>query len=183
DRGIRIHELAPGVVERVADTTTPQPIVAIVGYTDAVLDDLEAADLLVVCVDVRDPGNLGTVLRSAEAAWAGGVICPDGTVDVFNPKTVRASAGSLFHVPVVRGGDALEVLDQVGRWGLRRLATVPRCGTGYTDIDLTRATAFVLGNEANGLPQGIEAGIDDHVTIPMAGRSESRNAVMAAGCL
>jgi TrmH family RNA methyltransferase len=147
------------------------------------IGELQDASLLVVCVDLRDPGNAGTVLRSAEAAGAGGVICADGTVDPFNPKTVRASAGSLFHVPVVRGGDALEVLDQVGRWGLQRLATVPRHGAAYTATDLTRPTAFVLGNEANGLPAGLEAGIDAEVTIPMAGRSESLNVGMAAAVL
>jgi RNA methyltransferase, TrmH family len=181
--GIRIHELGAGVIERVADTTTPQPVMAIVPYVDVALEKVQNASLLVVCVDLRDPGNAGTVLRSAEAAGAGGVICADGTVDLFNPKTVRASAGSLFHVPVIRGGDALEVLDQVGRWGLQRLATVPRHGTAYTDIDLTRPTAFVLGNEAGGLPSGLDAHMDIEVTIPMAGRTESLNVGMAAAVL
>ena len=103
---------------------------------------------IVVCVDVRDPGNLGTVLRSAEAAGAAGVICCAGTVDVYNPKCVRASAGSLFHVQVVSGGDPVEVLSALGDWGVHRMATRPSGGTPYFRADLTRPTAIVLGNEA-----------------------------------
>src|SRR5439155_23584473 len=101
----RHHDLAPGVMERASDTATPQPFAAVVSTVDVTLDALDGAELIVVCVDVRDPGNLGTVLRSAEAAGAGGVICCEGSVDVYSPKTLRASAGSLLHVPVVAWGD------------------------------------------------------------------------------
>ena len=105
--GCRVFDLAPGVLARVADTVTPQPVMAVVRQMDVPLDELRnAADpgLVVVCVDLRDPGNAGTVLRSAEAAGATGVVCCDGSVDLFNPKTVRASAGALFRLPVVVGG-------------------------------------------------------------------------------
>jgi TrmH family RNA methyltransferase len=132
---------------------------------------------------VRDPGNAGTVLRSAEAAGADGVLSCDGSVDVYNPKTVRASAGSLFHVPVVVGGEPVDVLEQIGSWGVRRLGTVARRGHDYTAVDLARPTALVLGNEANGLPDHVSAHLDDEVTIPMAGRSESLNVGMAAAVL
>jgi TrmH family RNA methyltransferase len=128
EAGARVHTLEPGVMERVADTVTPQPIAAIVGYIDVALEKLRDASLLVVCVDVRDPGNAGTVLRSAEAAGADGVICCEGSVDVYNPKTVRASAGSLFHVPVVVGGSPAVAADAVGSFGLTRLATIARGG-------------------------------------------------------
>ena len=92
--GVRVYQLGPGVMERVADTVTPQPLLAVVAFVDVGLDALAGASLVVVCADVRDPGNAGTVLRSAEAAGADGVICCDGSVDVYNPKTVRASAGA-----------------------------------------------------------------------------------------
>ena len=121
--GVRVFELAPDVLERVADTTTPQPVMAVVRMVDVSVDDLERRDPVVVLVDVRDPGNAGTVLRSAEAAGAAGVVCCDGSVDVFNPKTVRASAGSVFQVPVVVGGDAVEVLLHEGRLDCRVTAT------------------------------------------------------------
>lgn len=181
--GARIHVLAPGVLERVADTVTPQPVMAIVPYVDVPLDTLREASFLVVCVDVRDPGNAGTVLRSAEAAGVDGVVCCGGSVDVYNPKTVRASAGTLFHVPVVAGGDAVEVLEQIGNWGIRRLGAAARNGEDYVALDLTEPTAFVLGNEANGLPSSVEPLLDHFVQIPMAGRAESLNVGMTAAVL
>ena len=183
DAGARVYELAPDVLERVADTVTPQPVMAVVPFLDRPLAELREADLLVVAVDVRDPGNAGTVLRSAEAAGADGVLCCEGSVDVYNPKTVRASAGSLFHVPVVAGGDPVEVLQEMAGWGIRRLATTASGGRDYSDVDLTGPVAFVLGNEASGLPPEIDAIVDERVTIPMVGRSESLNVGMAAAVL
>jgi len=181
--GIRACDLGPGVLERVAGTVTPQPVLAVAPYVDVPLDALRDADLVVVCVDVRDPGNLGTVLRTAEAAGVGGVICCDGTVDVYNPKCVRASAGSLFHVRVVAGGEPEKVLATLGEWGLHRMATRPSGGQAYHQADLIRPTAIVLGNEASGLPEGLDRLVDETVTIPMAGRGESLNVGMAAAVL
>ena len=123
------------------------------------------------------------MLRSAEAAGAGGVVCCEGSVDVFNPKTVRASAGAIFHVPVVCGGDPAEVLDRLGQWGLRRLGTTPHGGVDYTVADLSGPVALVLGNEAHGLPPGLSDNLDGLVTIPMAGRAESLNVGMATAVL
>jgi TrmH family RNA methyltransferase len=181
--GARIFTLASGVLERVADTTTPQPVVAVLPFVDRPLEAVRGARLLVVAVDVRDPGNAGTLLRSAEASGADGVLCCEGSVDVYNPKTVRASAGSLFHVPVVAGGDPVEVLSEMGTWGVRRLATTATGGRDYTELDLTEPTAFVLGNEAHGLAPETTELVDDWVTIPMVGRTESLNVGMAAAVL
>lgn len=181
--GVRVHELAPGVLERVADTVTPQPVLAVAAAVDVDLDTLRDRDLLVVCVDVRDPGNLGTVLRSAEAAGAGGVICCEGSADFYNPKTVRSSAGSLFHVPVVVGGQPVEVLERMAPWPHRRLGTVARGGEAPDRVDLTGNVALVLGNEAHGLPADVEPHLDGRLTIPMAGRTESLNVGMAAAVL
>ena len=188
EAGIRVFDLGPGVIERVSGTVTPQPLLAVAPYLDVSLDALrEAATAgkgpVVVCVDVRDPGNLGTVLRSAEAAGAAGVICCEGTVDVYNPKSVRASAGSLFHVQVVSGGDPVEVLSTLGDWGVQRMATRPAGGTPYFRADLIRPSAIVLGNEASGLPAEVEKLVDEVVTIPMAGRGDSLNVGMAAAVL
>lgn len=181
--GHRVHRLAPGVLERVAGTVTPQPVLAVARAGDVVLDQVRTARLVVVCVDVRDPGNAGSILRSAEAAGAGAVVFCTGSVDVFNPKTVRASAGSLFHVPVVSGGDPLAVLERVGDWGFHRLATVARSGRPYDEVDYAVPVAVVLGNEAHGLPAGLDAHLDQRVTIPMAGRVESLNVGMAAALI
>ena len=181
--GVRVYQLGPGVMERVADTVTPQPLLAIVAFVDVGLEVLAEASLVVVCADVRDPGNAGTVLRSAEAAGADGVVCCDGSVDVYNPKTVRASAGALFHVPVVAGGDVAQVLERLGDWGMHRLAAAAHHGRDYTEADLTTALALVLGNEAAGVPSGLERWIDEPVSIPMSGRADSLNVGMAAAVL
>lgn len=183
DAGAGVYEFAPGVIERVSDTVTPQPVMAVVSFVDRPREALRDAGLLVVAVDIRDPGNAGTVLRSAEAAGAGGVIFCEGSVDAYNPKTVRASAGSLFHVPLALGGSPVDVLDDLGRWGFRRLATMAAGGSDYTETDLTRPVALVLGNEANGLSPQIDDRVDERVTIPMAGRTESLNVGMAAAVL
>jgi TrmH family RNA methyltransferase len=183
--GSRVYELEEGVLARVAGTVNPQPVLAIVSQIDVPLERLHQsqADLVVVCVDVRDPGNAGTVLRSAEGAGAGGVVSCHGSVDVYNPKTVRASAGALFHLPVVVGGDPAEVLDQLGAWGLSRLGAVAAGGQDYTEAHLDQPVALVVGNEARGLAAGLSERLDGLVTIPMAGRGESINVGMAAAVL
>jgi RNA methyltransferase, TrmH family len=181
EAGVRVHTLQPGLIERVADTVTPQPVMAIAPWIDVPLEAVRGGDFFVVCVDVRDPGNAGTVLRTAEAAGATAVVFCDGSVDVFNPKTVRASAGSLFHVPVVNGGSVDDVLGALMAWGVRRLGTVARDGTPYDEADLTVPVALVLGNEAHGLPDGVQ--LDELVSIPMAGSGESLNVGMAAAVL
>jgi TrmH family RNA methyltransferase len=181
--GVRVHRLASGVLERVAGTVTPQPLLAVAPWCDAPLDAVRGASFVVVCADLRDPGNAGTVLRSAEAAGAGAVILCDGSVEAFNPKTVRASAGALFHVPVVQGGAPEDVLDALAHWGLRRLGATAEGGRAHTDVDLTVPVALALGNEAHGLPPGLAARLDGLVTIPLAGRSESLNVGMAAAVL
>jgi TrmH family RNA methyltransferase len=183
--GLRVFDLEPGVLGRVTGTVTPQPVIGVVAAADVSLEQVGARspDLVVICSDVRDPGNAGTVLRSAEAAGADAVICCEGSVDVYNPKTVRASAGTVFWVPVVNGGSLPEVLEAVGAWGLRRLGTVAHDGADYLDADLRAPTALVLGNEAHGLDPVTRRYLDGTVTIPMAGRAESLNVGMAAAVL
>lgn len=183
--GVRIHDLAPGVIERVAGTVSPQPVLAVVGMRWGRLgqEPLATTGPVIVCVDVRDPGNLGTVLRSAEASGACGVVCCDGTVDVYNPKCVRASAGAVFHVPLLAGGSPVSALETLGACGYRRMATAVGAGDAYDRADLAGAVAFVLGNEANGLPDGLESVIDGAVHIPMQGRTESLNVGMACAVL
>ena len=187
-RGIIVHRLDPGVLERVAGTVTPQPVLAVARRRPSTLADVAARGgaepkLLVVGVDVRDPGNGGTLIRSAEAAGAHGVIFCRGSVDVTNPKTVRASAGALFHVPVVEGCDPQEVLGVLGDLGLMRIAAVAHGGERPDRVDLSGPLALVFGNEASGLPSDVLVGVDIRVTIPMPGRAESLNLGMAASIL
>jgi len=183
-QGLRVFELAPGVLERVADTVTPQPVLTVVRMPEARLEDLsQAATFVVVCADVRDPGNAGAVVRAADAAGADAVVCCLGTADPFNPKTVRASAGSVLHLPIVSGPEAPGALAALGRAGLRRVAAVAHGGIPHTEADLVAPVALVLGNEASGLPPAVGAEIDEEVTIPLGGRAESLNVSLAAAVL
>jgi TrmH family RNA methyltransferase len=186
EQGARVFELEAGVLARVAGTVTPQPVIAVVSTPVCTLADVRAAHprLLVVCVDVRDPGNAGTVVRSAWAAGADAVVCCEGTVDLWNPKAVRSSAGAVLHVPVVPAGPALAVLGELGEWGMTRLGTAAEDGTDYAVTDLTRPTALVLGNEATGLALAeLRPYLDGVVSIPMAAGAESLNVGMVAAVL
>lgn len=183
DLDVPVRRLQKGVLERVADAVTPQPVLAVVRRPDTTLDDLGDLSFVVVCVDLQDPGNAGTVVRSAEAAGAAAVVFVGASVDPYNPKAVRASAGSLFHVGIVSGGETVAMLEGLGDRGLIRLGTIPRGGCSVNDADLTVPLALVLGNEAHGLPLEADELLDGHLSIPMAGRSESLNVGMAASVL
>jgi TrmH family RNA methyltransferase len=140
--------------------------------------------LVAVLAHARDPGNAGTILRTADAAGADAVVFPDGSVDPYNPKCVRASAGSLFHVPFVEGGALPEVVAALRSSGLRVLATTAAGETLLDDADLAGPTAWLFGNEAWGLPTALADLADHRVRIPITGRAESLNlATAAAICL
>lgn len=170
-----VAHLAPGVLERVADTVAPQGTIALVEMRPNDLD-LSQLQCVVVVDRLADPGNLGTIMRSAEAAGFDAIVLTHGTVDPFNPKAVRASAGTLFHVPVIEADFA-----DVRAAGLRLIGTSAQSGIAHTDSDLTRRIAMVLGNEAHGLDH--DAPVDEWVTIAHHGRAESLNVAMAATVL
>lgn len=180
--GAQVHELAPGVMESVADAVTPQAVCAVLPCVDVALDALAPDGVVVVAVDVRDPGNAGTLIRSAAAAGARGVVLCDGCVDLYNPKTVRATAGAMLRLPVVTSLPVDAVLRGLGAAGRRRLAAVARDGADYATVDLIGPVAFVVGNEAHGLPLDLD-GIDAQVTIPMPGLTESLNVGVATAVL
>jgi len=184
-----VYELADGVLERIASTETPQAPMAVVVMAetpDDVLDLLATAELVLVLDRVSDPGNLGTILRSAETAGADLVVLTPGSVDPYNPKVVRAAAGALFHVPVV-----IAEIDQVAESGVPLVGTTShdapgRTVTSYTDLDMSGRIAIVMGNEAAGLPDDwtdAHGPIGRWVTIPHRGRSESLNVAMATTVL
>ncbi len=173
---------ADGAVARVATTDHPPPIVAVVAWATASLADVvvraAAGAPLVVLVDVADPGNAGTIVRSAAAAGAAGVVAAGG-VDLTNPKVVRASAGAVFRVPVVDDARLDEVLEVLQGSGVTSVGLVVADGAAPEDVPLAGGVALVAGNEAHGLPAEVVGRLDHRVTIPMAASSESLNVATA----
>jgi TrmH family RNA methyltransferase len=179
-----LFELASGVLERVADTVTPQPVLAVLPMLDEPPPiEPEPWSLLVVMVDVRDPGNAGTVLRAADAAGCQRVLFAGDSVDPYNAKTVRSSAGSLFHVPFGVRDDGGSLAAELAGAGFRTLGTVVRSGDDYTGLDWSVPTALFLGNETAGLDPALTDALTGSVAIPMAGRAESLNVGVACAVL
>ncbi len=180
--GVAVQECTPEVLAAMCDTAAPQGLLAVCRVLNTSLATVLASRprLLVVLAHVRDPGNAGTVLRGADAAGADAVIVSSASVDVWSPKVVRSTAGSIFHLPVVAGLTMPEILVQLRAAGI---ATLAADGAGHRllpDVDLDRPHAWVMGNEAWGLPEDLRAQCDDVVRVPIFGHAESLNLAMAA---
>jgi TrmH family RNA methyltransferase len=178
--GAEVHLVSEDVMGKLTSTVTPQGIVGVAEHVDVGLETLPAEGCVAVLHEVRDPGNAGTVLRSADAAGAAGVVFADSSVDVYNPKTVRASAGSVFHLPVIRGVATTDAIAHLRRSGFRILAMSADGAGDIFDEDLSDPVAFVFGNEAHGLPQDVVDAADAVVRVPHAGKAESLNLAAAA---
>ncbi len=190
--GIEVQPVSGEVMSALAQTVTPQGVVAVCHRLDepltTVLSSRPAARLVAVLAHARDPGNAGTVIRTADAAGADAVLLTGDSVDPYNAKCVRASAGSLFHLPVSVGSDLRADISALRGAGLTVLAA-----DGHADVDLDAATdsgllagptAWVFGNEAWGLPEATRALADHVVRVPIHGRAESLNLASAAAvCL
>ena len=189
--GIPVHVVSGEVMDELAQTVTPQGLLAVCGFVDVPLAEVaERAKpvLVALLANVRDPGNAGTVLRTADAAGAHAVVFADASVDPYNGKCVRASAGSLFHLPVVAGARLEDAVVTLREAGLRIVAADGRAGRSLDDPEvqarLTGPTAWMFGNEAWGLPPELVALADEPVAVPIYGRAESLNlAAAAAVCL
>lgn len=181
DAGLYVHDVTTEVLARMCDTPSPQGIVAVVKRLDVTLDDVLAARprLLVLLASVRDPGNAGTVLRGADAMGADAVLFGEASVDVYNPKVVRSTVGSLFHLPVVTDVPVVPALARMREAGLASYAADGGGETAIGAADLTRPHVWVMGNEAWGLPDDLLRACDQAVSIPLH-RAESLNLAMAA---
>jgi TrmH family RNA methyltransferase len=187
---VRVHLTDPQTLDGIAQTVSPQGLVGVCRFVDSSLEAVLASRprLVAVLAHVRDPGNAGTVLRCADAAGADAVILTDASVDLYNPKTVRASAGSLFHLPVAVGVPVATAAAGLRTAGVRLLAAD---GAGERDLDaeldagtMGGPTGWIFGNEAWGLPEETRALADEVVRVPIHGRAESLNlATAAAVCL
>ncbi len=181
--GVECVPVTEQVLAKCTDTQTPQPVFAVVPKLPWRPADLMKASLpdgLVVVIDgIQDPGNLGTIIRSADAVGATGVLLGKGTVDLYNPKTVRSTMGSLFHLPIAQG-DLGEWLPQAAAAGIQVASTSLAGAVPLYDCDFRPPTWFVIGNEGQGVSPEVDRLASQRVLIPMAGRAESLNAAMAA---
>lgn len=177
------------VLEAMADTVTPQGLIAVARQTPTAVKDIFAASprLIAICEEVRDPGNLGTIIRAADAAGADAVVLTGRTVDPYNPKVVRSTTGSLFHLPISVGGDLADVVSRAHAAGLQVLAADVGGGdllSARADNTLAKPTAWLFGNEARGLEADARGLADQALKLPIYGQAESLNLATAASvCL
>ena len=190
EAGVPVHTVSGEVMSELAQTVTPQGLLAVCGFVDVALAAVirPRPSLVALLANVRDPGNAGTVLRTADAAGADAVVFADASVDPYNGKCVRASAGSLFHLPVVAGARLEDAVAALREAGLRIVAADGRAGRSLDEEDvqarLGEPTAWMFGNEAWGLPPALVALADEPVAVPVYGKAESLNlAAAAAVCL
>jgi len=185
--GVQTHHVTDRVVRHLTSTVTPQALVGVAPFVDVGLEaalaqayESEGGGCVALLHEIRDPGNAGAVLRSCDASGTGAVVFSATSVDVYNPKTVRASAGSVFHLPVAREAATLEAVANAQALGARVLATTPEAATDLYRTDLSGPVMFVFGNEAHGLSPEVVAAADAVVRVPQSGRAESLNLAAAA---
>ena len=178
--------VADPVMKVMADTQTPQGILALVRRRDWTLEEIlgqPQTPLLMVLETVQDPGNLGTILRAGEGAGITGLIMSTGTADIYNPKVIRSTMGSIYRVPFVYAEDLHGACDAIKKRGIRLFAAHLEGSSEYDREDYTGPCGFLIGNEANGLTKETAAMADARIRIPMAGQVESLNAAVAASVL
>lgn len=186
--GVPVHGVSEQNLATMSDTVTPQGVIAVAGSIDVPLEQAlsGAPRLVVVCDQIRDPGNAGTVIRCADAFGADAVVMSTDSVDLHNPKVVRASVGSIFHLPIVVGVEFSGALQACRDAGLQVFATDGEAEATLVDLgaELAAPTAWVMGNEAWGLPDEHRELADRAVAVPLYGHAESLNlATAAAICL
>lgn len=173
------------VFAKMSDTQTPQGILTILKRPEYNLDLLLKREnpLFVILENLQDPGNLGTIVRTGEGAGITGVIMSTGTVDIFNPKTIRATMGSIFRVPFLYVEDMADTIQKLHKHGVHTYAAHLAGKTYYQDVSLKEPTAFLIGNEGNGLTKETADMAESYIKIPMEGQVESLNAAVATALL
>ncbi len=181
-----VYVFAKKLFAELADTQTPQGIIAAFEMPKASFEDINSAPdgFVIMCENLRDPGNLGTVIRTADAAGAAGVVLTKGCCDLFNPKTVRSTVASIGNIPIIRGAEPADAARRLKSAGFRLTAgALTDKSVGLYEADLSGKIAFVVGNEANGISPELLALADRVVKIPMRGGAESLNAAVAAAVM
>lgn len=170
------------VFKKISATITPQGILAVVKQSHYELEQLCKKDnpLLFILEDIQDPGNLGTIIRTAEGAGVDGIVMSRNTVDVYNPKTIRSTMGSIYRMPFYYTPNLSDTMEELKQKGISIYAAHLKGKKAYYDLDLTKATAFLIGNEGNGLRKETADQTQEYMIIPMEGQVESLNAAAAS---
>lgn len=180
--GVELYAVTEQVMKKIADTETPQAMTAVVTRPESSLEDLKAAGGNLLVLDrISDPGNLGTMIRTADAAGFNGVVLLSGCADAFAPKVVRSTMGSLLHLPVVENVEADVFLKWAQTNGYELLVTYLEDADNLYQTDMSGRLALVIGNEATGVTKELLRAVSKKVYIPMEGKAESLNAAVAAG--
>lgn len=183
--GIEVYQLEDSLLQEVADTESPQGVLAIVNQDNNKLEDVFAGEneLLVIVDQVQDPGNLGTIIRTADAAGAAGVITTKGTVSFYNQKTIRATMGSLLRLPVYRTGDLEELKQTLQDKNVQLVAGDVDADTYHFEVDFNQPTVLIVGSEAHGIRSELMDIVAKPVKIPLRGGAESLNVAMATSVI
>ena len=185
DSKIRVEELTDTVFSHASDTKTPQGILCVVEQMNHKISELTSAEcpLIMVLDHLQDPGNLGTILRTAEGAGVTGILMDRECVDIYNPKTIRSTMGALYRMPFVYVEDLRETIHTLKEKNIKSYAAHLDGKNTYDKEDYRQGTAFLIGNEGNGLREEIAQCADTWIRIPMCGQVESLNAAVAATVL
>lgn len=182
-----VYVVKDSVFKAMSDTVTPQGILAVCVQKQFVLEDMIAMSdknpFLLICEKISDPGNLGTLIRTADASGCHGVILSEGSVDAYNPKTIRATAGSVFHLPILENAELPDVISALKQRNINMIAAHLKGKTLPYDINMREGCAFLIGNEAKGLSPAVTAEANCLVKIPIVGKAESLNASVASSIL
>jgi TrmH family RNA methyltransferase len=181
----KVEIVSDNVFNQMSDTKTPQGIMAIVSMKQYAPADILSKEnaFIVVCEDIQDPGNLGTIIRTGEGAGVSGIIITKNSVDIYNPKTIRSTMGSIYRVPFIYTQELTDVLRQMKSMGISVYATHLNGNNMYADEDYSGKCAFLIGNEGNGLKEETSAMADKLIKIPMEGSVESLNAAVSAAVM
>lgn len=187
DGGFRIETVSDGVFEKMCDTVSPQGVLAIIKRDDTNTKEIfDKANVKLMILDrLQDPGNLGTVLRTAEAAGFDAVVLGNDTADIYNPKVIRSTMGAIFRVPVIRPDEELSsyMKGTLKNAGIKTFAACIDGAKPYDSVSYPEKTAIIVGNEGNGICREVQDAADERIYIPMEGKTESLNAAVSAAIL
>ena len=180
----RCYEIEHNLFKEVSDTENSQGVLAVVRMKEHTLDDIRKNKSFIIFLDkLQDPGNMGTIIRSADALGVSGIIVSKGSVDIYNPKVVRSTMGSIFHIPIVQIEDSIDTINKLKKDGVKILATTLDEANYCYNVDLKEDILIIIGNEGRGISEDLINISNENVIIPMIGKSESLNVAMASSII